>query len=151
MTWTVRPRVLLRVINYFPQYSSDPSSQEYDDYYRIWLILYHLFERLTDLLSFDGSDYILYTDAFRVYRWLYTYPDDFYTDPVTDDPDTDSDEGESVYESDDEPLVDFEAFTCRRPGNDLIYSPIDDLGSRDLDYIYNWTLYISRDLTILED
>jgi hypothetical protein len=29
--WTVRPRAPLRVINYFPRYSSDPMSREYED------------------------------------------------------------------------------------------------------------------------
>jgi ATP-dependent DNA helicase PIF1 len=150
-TWTVRPRAPLRVINYFPRYSADPVSHEYDNYCRVRLMLHHPFERFTDLLSFDGSDYVSYIDAFRACRQLHTHPDDFYTDPVTDDPDTESDEDESACESDDEPLADFEAFARRRPGNDLMCSPTDDLGSRDLDRVYNWTSHIGRDLTALED
>ena len=30
-------------------------------------------------------------------------------------------------------------------------SPTDDLGSRDLDRVYNWISYIGRDLIVLED
>ncbi len=58
-------------------------------------MLRHPFERFTDLLSFDSSNYGSYTDAFRACKRLYTYPDDFYTDLVADDQDTDS-EGESL-------------------------------------------------------
>jgi ATP-dependent DNA helicase PIF1 len=151
-TWTIRPIAPLRVINYFPRYSSDPTSPEYDDYCRVRLMLHHPFERCTDLLSFDGHNYGSYTDAFRDCQRLHTHPDDFYTDPVADDQDTESDD-ESVPESDDEPLADFEVFARRRPpnDNDLTCSFTDDVGSRELDRVYDWMSHVGRDISTLED
>jgi hypothetical protein len=151
ITWTVRPRAPLRVINYFPRYSSGPSSQEHDNYCRVRLMLHHPFERFTDLRSFDGCDYGSYTDAFYACRRLHSHPDDFYTDVVANDQDTES-EDESVRNGgDDEPLADFEAFARRRPYNDdLTCSFTDDLGSRDLDRAYDWTSHVGRDITTVE-
>lgn len=151
--WTVRPRAPLRVINYFPRYSSDPMSREYEDYCRVRLMLHHPFERVTDLLSFDRCDYGSYTDAFRACTRLHTHPDDFYTDPVANDQDTDSEDDESVCdESDNGPLADFEVFARRRPGNDdLTCSFTDNLGSRDLDRAYDWTSHVGRNTITPED
>jgi ATP-dependent DNA helicase PIF1 len=151
-TWTVRPRAPLRVINYFPRYSSDLSSQEYESYCRVRLMLHHPFKQLTDLLSFGGSHYGSYTDALRACRQLHTHPDDFYTDREADSQDTDSEDSESVgNESSDEPLADFELFARRRPRNDdLTCSFTDDLGSRELDRAYNWTSHVGRDITTPE-
>jgi ATP-dependent DNA helicase PIF1 len=148
-TWVKRPRAPLRVINYFPRYASNPSSTEYDDYCRVRLMLHHPFQQLTDLLSFNGCDYGSYPDAFYACQRLHTHPDDFYTDPATDDQDTDSEDDELVPdEGIDEPLADFEAFARQRPGNhDLTCSPTDDLGSRELDCAYDWTSHVGRDLT----
>jgi len=151
--WTVRPRAPLRVINYFPRYSSDPMSRAYEDYCRVRLMLHHPFERVTDLLSFDRCDYGSYTDAFRACTRLHTHPDDFYTDPVANDQDTDSEDDESVCdESDNGPLADFEVFARRRPGNDdLTCSFTDNLGSRDLDRAYDWTSHVGRNTITPED
>ena len=151
--WTVRPRAPLLVINYFPRYSSDPMSREYEDYCRVRLMLHHPFERVTDLLSFDRCDYGSYTDAFRACTRLHTHPDDFYTDPVANDQDTDSEDDESVCdESDNGPLADFEVFARRRPGNDdLTCSFTDNLGSRDLDRAYDWTSHVGRNTITPED
>src|SRR3954471_6238738 len=96
MTWIIRSRAPLRVINYFPWYSSDPESREYDDYYRVKLILYYSFERLIDLLSLDEYNYGSYIDVFRAYKRLYTHPNDFYTDPIVNGRDTDSENGKSI-------------------------------------------------------
>ena len=151
--WTVRPRAPLRVINYFPRYSSDPMSRAYEDYCRVRLMLHHPFERVTDLLSFERCDYGSYTDAFRACTRLHTHPDDFYTDPVANDQDTDSEDDESVCdESDNGPLADFEVFARRRPGNDdLTCSFTDNLGSRDLDRAYDWTSHVGRNTITPED
>ena len=150
--WTIRPRAPLRVINYFPRYSSDPTSREYDDYCRVRLMLHHPFQQVTDLLSFGGCNYGSHTDAFYACRRLHMHPDDFYTDPTANNQDTESEEDESVYnESDNEPLADFEVFARRRPGNDdLICSLADDLGSRILDRVYDWTSHVGRDITTPE-
>lgn len=114
-------------------------------------MLYHPFKQLTDLLSFDGSYYGSYTDAFRACRQLHTYADDVYTDLGADSQDTDSEDELVGNESDNEPLADFELFARRRPGNnDLTCSFTDDLGSRELDRAYNWTSHVGRDITTPE-
>jgi hypothetical protein len=100
-------------------------------------MLHYPFRQLADLLSFDSSIYRSYIDAFRACQQLYTYPDDFYTDLVANDLDTDSEDESICDESDNKPLADFEAFACRQPGNDLTCSFTDDLGSCELDCIYN--------------
>ena len=108
-------------------------------------MLHHPFKCFTDLLSFEGCDYGSYIDAFQACGRLHTHPDDFYTDPVADDQDTDSEDNESVRdENDDEPLADFEVFARRRPCNDLTCSFTDELGSRDLDRVYDWTSHVGR-------
>jgi ATP-dependent DNA helicase PIF1 len=150
-TWTVRPRAPPRVINYFPRYSSDLSSQEYDNYCRVRLMLHHPFQRFTDLLSFDSCDYGSYIDAFRACKRLHTHPDDFYTDLEADGQDTDSDSDSVCNESSDEPLADFELFARRRPRDDLTCSFTDDLGSRELDRAYDWTSHVGRDIITPED
>lgn len=151
-SWTVRPRAPQRVINYFPRYSSDPSSQDYDHYCRVRLMLHHPFTNLTDLLAFDGCAYGSYVDAFRACRQLHTHPDDFYTDPVADDQDTESEDDESVCsEGEDGPLADFEVFARRQARGDPTCSLTDDLGSRERDRAYDWTSHVGRDLTTLED
>jgi hypothetical protein len=53
-------------------------------------------------------------------------------------------------ESDNKPLADFEAFACRQPGNDLTCSFTDDLGSCELDYIYDWTSHVGCNITTVE-
>jgi hypothetical protein len=114
-------------------------------------MLHHPFEQFTDLLSFDGHNYGSYTDAFQACRQLHTHPDDFYTDVVADDQDTESEDGSVRDENDDEPLADFEAFARRRPYNDdLTCSFTDNLGSRDLDRIYDWTSHVGRNMTTPE-
>jgi hypothetical protein len=115
-------------------------------------MLHHPFQRFTDLLSFDGCDYGSYIDAFQACGRLHTHPDDFYADRRADNQDTDSEDDESVRnESDAEHLADFELFARRRPRNDdLTCSFTDDLGSRDLDRVYDWTSHVGRDITTAE-
>jgi hypothetical protein len=101
-------------------------------------MLHYPFKQFTDLLSFDRHNYRLYTDAFQACKQLYTHPDDFYTDIVADDQDTESEDRSVRNESDDKPLADFEAFARRQPYNDdLTCSFTDNLGSCDLDRIYD--------------
>ncbi len=85
-------------------------------------------------------------DAFQAYKRLYTHLDDFYTDLVANGQDTDSKDSKSVYnKSNNEPLTDFEVFAYQWPCNDdLTYSFIDDLGSRELDHAYDQTSHVGR-------
>jgi ATP-dependent DNA helicase PIF1 len=148
---TVRPRAPQRVINYFPRFSAQPASPQYDDYCRVRLMLHHPFERLTDLLSVDGHEYGSFPDAFEACVRLHDHPDDFYTDPLADDPESESDEESEHGADDDEPLADFEAFARRRPAcDDMTCSFTDNLGSRELDRAYDWTSHIGRNLTTPE-
>jgi hypothetical protein len=147
--WQKRPRAPKRVVNYFPRYSSDPSSDTYEDYCRVRLMLHHPFTDVTDLLTVDESEYGSYRDAFLACRDAHTHPDDFYTDPEPDEDATDSDDDESVRDDgEDGPLADFEVLARRRPDNaDLTCSFTGDLGRRELDRVYDWTSHVGRDLT----
>jgi hypothetical protein len=109
-------------------------------------MLHYPFRQLTDLLSFDGSYYGSYTDAFQACRQLHTYTDDVYTDLGANSQDTDSKDKLVCNESDNEPLANFKLFACRRPRDDLTYSFIYDLGSRYLDCAYDWTSHVGRDI-----
>ena len=113
-------------------------------------MLHYLFRQPTDLLSFDGCDYRSYVDAFRACRQLHTHTDDFYTNLVANN-DTDSDEESVCTDYSNGPLADFEVFARQWPRDDLTCSFTDDLSSRDLDRIYDWSLYVSRNLTTLEE
>lgn len=111
------------------------------------LILHHPFKHLTDLLSCDGCDYDSYSTAFYTCQRLHTHPDDYYTDIITDDPDTESEYEESDRgDEDNESLADFEVFARRRPNHDFTCTFTDDLGSREIDRTYDWTSHVGRDI-----
>ena len=148
-TWKVRPRATPRVINYFPRYLDDPSSEAYPDYCRVKLMLHHPFTDYSDLLTVDGQVYESYVDAYRVCRLRHQHQEDFYTDP---DAGSESDMGsESASDmedegEDDQPLADFEAFARRRPQEDLRSNDplLDGLGAREMDRIYDWTAHVGQ-------
>ena len=74
-------------------------------------MLHYLFKCLVDLLSDNGYNYRLYCDMFTACRQSHIYPDDFYTDPISEDQDTDSKDNESICDKEaDRPLAMFEAF-----------------------------------------
>ena len=106
----IRLRAPPQLINYFLQYLSDPISLEYSNYCHIKLILYYPFQQPTDLLSFDRCDYRSYVDTFQAYRQLYTHLDNFYTNLVANNKDTDSNDKLVCTNSSDGPLADFEVF-----------------------------------------
>ena len=115
-------------------------------------MLHHPFTDRTGLLAVDGCVYGSYLEAFRACQRLHTHPDDFYTDPVADDQATGSEDDESVCsKSDDGPLADFEVFARRQARDDLTCSLTDDLGSRDLDRVYDWTSHVGRDISTPKD
>lgn len=149
--WVKQPRAPLQVINYFLYYINNLVLEQYKDYYHIQLILYYLFKRLIDLLSINSYNYRLYYDAFYACQQLYTYPDNYYTNPITNNPNTDSEYKSDCTDKGNKLLADFEAFTCQQLLNhDLTCTFTDNLRTRELDYTYNQILHISRD-TVLPD
>ena len=64
--WRLRPCAKPQVINYFPWYKSDPHLKDYSDYYRVRLMLHHLFIDWDDLLLVDGQISATYVNAFCV-------------------------------------------------------------------------------------
>lgn len=144
--WRVRPRAPPRVINYYPRYSSDPTTPSFTDYCRVKLMLHHPFTVETDLLTVDSISYGSFTDAFTACRASHTHPQDFYTDPVRTDDDDDSDvESQEDLGEIEQPLADFEAFARRRPGRELeLADPFDTLGTREVDRAYDWAVHTDR-------
>jgi hypothetical protein len=146
-TWILRPRAPPRVINYYPKYSNAPDLASYPDYCRVRLMLHHPFVDWADLLCVDGRTYGSYIDAFQACRASHTHPQDFYTDPETEDPDSsdESNAGDAADTADDEaPLADFEAFARRRPQEDFTRLELGDLGARETDRSYDWTQHVGR-------
>ncbi|KAH8654651.1 hypothetical protein BGZ60DRAFT_508337 [Tricladium varicosporioides] len=152
MTWRIRPRAAARVINYFPKYPKDPESTLYSDYFRVKLMLHHLFVDWTDLLVVDGRAYGSYIDAFRACSLSRNHPEDFYTGPDKEDDDTSDSETETEEDlgPDDGsdvnyPLANFEALARRQPRED--FTDVDlgqETGTRDIDRNFNWSVHAWR-------
>jgi hypothetical protein len=106
------------------------------------------------LLVIDNKLYELYTKAFRVYYKLYSYPLDYYLDLKIEAIVKTVEEGKGGVELDKDnvsdkednyPLDAFEILARRRPSIDLpLIDGLDTLGNRDLDYNYNWSLYVGK-------
>ncbi len=145
--WRPRPRAQPRVINYYPRYPSDPTTPLYTDYCRVKLMLHHPFVVPEDLLTVDGIRYGSFTDAFEVCCTSHNHPLDFYTDPPREGDDESDDESDQDLDTDgiEQPLADFEAFARRRPGCELdLTDPLDTLGTREIDRLYDWSIYCGR-------
>jgi ATP-dependent DNA helicase PIF1 len=142
ITWRIRPRASLRVINYYPRYLNDS-----EDYCRVKLMLHHPFTDWADLLSINGQVYGSYIAAFRACYHSHTHPQDFYTDPEAECSDSDDESEEDPQEEadNDYPLADFEAFARRRLQEDFTQIDLlDSLGTREMDRNYNWALHVGR-------
>jgi hypothetical protein len=73
---------------------------------------------------------------------VHTHPEDFYNDPEEEGSGSDLDSNladKALYEADEPPLANFEAFACRRPGVDFTACRdlLNSLGSREIDRSYN--------------
>jgi hypothetical protein len=154
MTWKLRLCAKPRVINYFPWYKNNPHVEEYSDYCRVKLILYHPFIGWDNLLSVDGQVYDSYVDAFHACEQQHVYPEDFYTDldesglgvdsDSNSDSDTDSDDTSDEDSDNNHPLADFEILACRRPCNDFPHVNDEGVGYQDMDHNYDWSEYIGQ-------
>ena len=119
-------------------------------------MLYHLFTDWNDLLLVDGELYESYVKAFRACCELYSHPPDYYPDLKREAAAKTVEEGEGGVEldekdvpdeEDDYPLDAFEILARRRPGIDLdlpLIDGLDNLGNRDLDRNYDWSLHIGK-------
>jgi hypothetical protein len=108
------------------------------------------------LLLVDSKLYKLYTKAFRACYKLYSYPLDYYSDLKREAIAKTVEEGKGgvklnkedvLNKEDNYPLDAFEILACRRPNIDLdlpLIDSLNNLGNRDLDYNYNWSLYIGK-------
>jgi ATP-dependent DNA helicase PIF1 len=144
-TWRLRPRAPRRVLNYYPKYSNDPTSPHFLDYCRVKLMLHHPFTEFTDLLTVNETAFESYSGALAACQSTHNHPEDFYTDPIQEESDDDSDT-ESIASDHATPLADFEVFARRRPqGADDEYINLTmDLGSRNIDRNYDWTPHVGR-------
>ncbi len=74
-------------------------------------MLYYLFVDQADLLTVNSQVYRSYINAFYAYYYLYTHPEDFYTDPDLESKASDSKSNKDLDKQVDKyPLADFEAF-----------------------------------------
>ena len=136
-----QPRALPQVINYFPQYSSDPSSEHYEDFCRVKMMLHHPFTDILDLaVNIDGKT--SFAAAYQVCKAFHTHEPD-YLDLDDEDTDASEDEDEELSAAEEGEMVqDWEVLAGRHPQNDAarVEDP-DNLGERDLDRSYDWSIH----------
>lgn len=114
------------------------------------MILYYLFESWNNLLTVDNQAYRLYINTFCTCKYLYTYPEDFYTD-LEADSDNKSNKDPVEDTKDKALLADFKTFACWRLYKDFTcIDLLDNLGSCKIDLLYNWSAYI-RQYTIVPE
>jgi ATP-dependent DNA helicase PIF1 len=145
----LRPRASQRVINYYPQYNSDPAHPEFDDYCRVKMMLHHPFTAVDDLKVVDGEEKDSWAEAFQACQLNHTHHQhDFLDLPPNEEPEQE-DEFEDVLpdpqDGDDVALSNSELWAQRRPNNDLTRLEDQDLlGERDVDRLYDWSRHIGR-------
>jgi hypothetical protein len=110
-------------------------------------MLHHSFVSWNNLLTVDNNVYGSFPDVFRAYQANYTHLLNCYTDlskkDKSDEEEDKDEDKDNVTDTDNDaiqaPLADFEAFACRRPGNnnDLLNDPLDALGTREIDCTYD--------------
>jgi len=136
-----QPRALPQVINYFLQYSSDPSSEYYEDFCHVKMMLHHPFTDILDLaVNIDGKT--SFAAAYQVCKASHTHEPD-YLDLDDKDTDASEDEDEELSAAEEGEIVqDWEVLAGRHPQNDAarVEDP-DNLGERDLDCSYDWSIY----------
>lgn len=145
--WKERSRARPRAINYFPRYSPDPQSPQYNDYCRVKLMLHHPFTAWEELLVVDRCVYRSLTEAYTACETLHSHPDDYYAETIVVE---ESSDVEPDSDDDDYELQDFELLARRRHGRDLSQLEIDSLGSREIDLQYSWETHIGRYKTCLD-
>jgi hypothetical protein len=106
------------------------------------------------LLVVDNKLYKLYTKAFRACYKLYSHPLDYYLDLKIEAIVKTVEEGKGGVELDKDNVPNkedsysldaFEILARRQPGIDLpLIDGLNTLGNRDLDYNYDWSLYIGK-------
>jgi hypothetical protein len=88
---------------------------------------------------------------------MHTYPEDYYVDPEPDngesDPDNNKDTDDVKANPEIEvPLADFEVYAQWQPNHDLTrLNSSDGLGTRHLDWVYDWSSYVRKYKVDLED
>ena len=108
-------------------------------------MLHYPFTDWADLLSINSQVYRSYIAAFRACYHSHTHPQDFYTDPEAECSDSGNESDEDPKEQADKYLLaDFEAFARQRPQEDFTQIDLlDSLGTREIDWNYNWSLHVS--------
>jgi hypothetical protein len=95
-----------------------PTSNVYEDYYRVKLILYYSFTTTSDLLIISSIKFPTFSNAFDVYRYSHSYKEDFYTNLIEltkETTNSNTNTKDKAPKEVKEPLGSFKAFTRRRP------------------------------------
>ena len=113
-------------------------------------MLHHPFNHIEELLSVDNVVYSSYQEAYTACCRHHSHPEDYYADPETDlnelsNDDKDEEDLEVEPELEDErPLADFKAYAQRRPDNQGQLDRLSSLGTRHLDWEYDWTPHVGK-------
>ena len=144
-TWKIRHRAKPRIINYWPRYSSDPASDEYEHYCRVKMMLHHPFRAIDNLLA--GPEGQLFESFEMAYSFcqqhhLGEHEEDFLEEVKSPDTTEDFESGPSV----DEGLVQsgWELLAAGYPGHEHLREGPDGLADRDLDRAYDWSAHAGR-------
>ena len=111
-------------------------------------MLHHPFNSIEELLSVDGVAYPTYQEAFTACRRSHSHPEDYYTELEADLDEIQIDDDEDLNVEPepeaDAPLADFEAYAQRRPDDQGQLDGLGGLGTRHMDWEYNWNLHVGK-------
>jgi hypothetical protein len=143
--YTERPRAKPHLINYFPKYNVEKSSE---DYARIKMMLHHPFrEEVDSLLLTPTQEYLnwtsVYQHCFNTHGDTHPYFDiDGFGDPVEI---VEQDDMWELFEDDGENDLFWAEFAAQQPGRDgAEFEDPDALGRRDIDHAFNWSRFIDK-------
>jgi ATP-dependent DNA helicase PIF1 len=148
-TFAKRPRAKPRCINYYPRYSNNPQSADYEQYCRVKILLHHPFYGMPELetLQVDSQPVGSWVEAYRRCRDNHQHEDDFLDElDEPDEPDDDEDLEEANLNQGDEGGVAevgaAELLAGRNPRMDRTEEDPDrDLGLRPSDLVYDWATH----------
>ncbi|KIX04765.1 uncharacterized protein Z518_05635 [Rhinocladiella mackenziei CBS 650.93] len=149
---TLRPRVLPRILNYFPHYRPTVDVEEYA---RVKLTLHVPFRAVDDLLRLDNCDppFASFADAWSYWQVTHSHnaESDYMEEPP---PEPEEDDFEDLHVDDDaDAQASWELLAQQLPDHDAavrLEDP-DKLGDRDLDRSYDWSPHVGRYPTLSDD
>lgn len=128
--WQERSRAKPRAVNCYPGYWLDPRSPQYNDYFRVEVMLHQSFTAWGKLLTDGGCAYSSNSEAFTAFQALHSHPPNHWADNILFEDDSNVKPESESYSHE---IQDIGLIGPRRPGRDLSQVEIDSLGGREID------------------